>query len=89
MPPGAGTEDRPGSETTGVAGACAQEGGELRGLIFSRLPSALTCDPRYRKDAASALSPGAGWLDLVGRGKSTSQLFRPAGVASNSNLISP
>ena len=80
---------RPGSGTTGTAGACAQEGGELTGLIFSRLRSALTCDPRYRKDAANVSSPGAGWLDLVGRGKSTSRLFRPAGVSSNSNLISP
>lgn len=88
-PPGAGTAGVPGVGTTGMAGACAQEGGELTGLIFSRLRSALTCDPRYRKDAASASSPGAGWLDLVGRGKSTSRLFRPAGVASNSNLISP
>lgn len=73
----------------GTAGACAQQGGELTGLIFSRLRLALTCDPHYRKDAANAMSPGAGWLDLVGRGKSTSWLFRPAGVASNSNLISP
>lgn len=95
IPPGAATTAwspqlaKPGSGTAGTAGACAQEGGELTGLIFSRLHSALTCDPRYRKDAANASSPRAGWLDLVGRGKSTSRLFRPAGVASNSNLISP
>lgn len=48
-----------GSGTSGRAGACAQEGGELTGLIFSRLRLALTCDPRYRKDAANASSPGA------------------------------
>lgn len=91
VPRGGGHPSRhwPGSGTTGTAGACAQRGGELTGLIFSRLHSALTCDPRYRKDAASALSPGAAWLDLVGRGKSTSWLFRPTGVASNGNLISP
>lgn len=80
---------RAGWGSLGRAGACAEEGGELTGLIFSRLRWALTCDPRYRKDAANASSPGAAWLDLVGRGKSTARLFRPAGVASNSNLISP
>ncbi|XP_058704518.1 ubiquitin-conjugating enzyme E2 D2 isoform X1 [Poecile atricapillus] len=41
-----------------------------------KLRSALTCDPRYRKDAANASSPGAAWLDLVGREHSLLEVLR-------------
>lgn len=40
----------------GLGGACAQEGGELTGLMFSRLGLALTCDPGDRKDVANTSS---------------------------------
>ncbi|XP_041343981.1 uncharacterized protein LOC121364636 isoform X1 [Pyrgilauda ruficollis] len=49
------TEPGPGLQHTGRL-CCAQAS------------LALTCDPRYRKDAANASSPGAACLDLVGRG---------------------
>ncbi|KAM9531621.1 uncharacterized protein ACIB01_014105 [Guaruba guarouba] len=54
----------------GPGGACAQEGGELTALMFSRLSLALACDPGDRKDAANTSSPGAGptlWEEVRAR----------------------